>query len=400
MQLPIGYRQFHHNVSINYQLNRWLPEAREQDLRQAAESIETLADVKPALLALADRAETDGRWLHAATCYRGAEFFMPFTDPDKLPAYQRYRQMFDRAFNHVEYQRLRLPYARGHLHAMRLASRGDSRGTLLIHGGFDSYMEEFFQWALALSNRGYEVVLLEGPGQGAAIRESGLTMSPEWEAPIAALLDALEIRRCTLIGFSLGGYLALRAAANEPRIERVVLINALLDFLGCFLAAAPGPMNEIIHRALNDGDRDTLNALGTQLRADPNTGWALDHGEHISGSADTFEFIRWTASMSTREFSANVRQPCLVTAGVRDHIVPLDQFFEQLTLLRNSRGLSARLFSVAEDAAAHCQVGNLGLLFGEVERWLCRGTRPRLRNPAPSVEAGAEALLTGGSRLS
>ncbi len=373
MQLPVGFRHFHDNVSINYQLNRWLPEAREEEFRQAAESITGMADVTPALMALAQRAEREGRWLHAATGYRGAEFFMPFSDPDKLTAYARYRQMFDRAFSHVDYQRLRLPCSDGHLNALRLTPPQASRGTLVIHGGFDSYMEEFFQWAVALSRSGYDVVLFEGPGQGATVRESGLTMSPEWEVPVAVLLDALDIQGCTLIGFSLGGYLALRAAAHEPRIARVILINALLDFLGCFLAAAPQPLSTMIRGAVEAGDRETLNSLGETMRSDPNTGWALDHGEHISGSADTFEFIQWTARMNTRGFSGLVQQPCLVTAGTMDHIVPLDQFFDQLALLRNSRGLSARLFSTAEHGAAHCQVGNLSLLFSVVERWLCRG---------------------------
>ena len=60
-----------------------------------------------------------------------------------------------------------------------------------------------------------------------------LPMTHEWEKPVAAVLDYIEAENVTLIGMSLGGYLALRAASLEPRIKRVIAYNVMPDFFAC-----------------------------------------------------------------------------------------------------------------------------------------------------------------------
>ena len=58
---------------------------------------------------------------------------------------------------------------------------GDARGTILMHGGNDSYMEEFLPQMLYLREHGYEVFLYEGPGQGSVIRDQGVPFTWQWE---------------------------------------------------------------------------------------------------------------------------------------------------------------------------------------------------------------------------
>jgi len=65
----------------------------------------------------------------------------------------------------------------------------------------------------------------EGPGQGAALEDHGLPMIPEWERPVAAVLDHYRLDDVTIVGESLGGGLVIRAAAFEPRISRVVSMD-------------------------------------------------------------------------------------------------------------------------------------------------------------------------------
>ena len=71
----------------------------------------------------------------------------------------------------------------------RITPSGDKRGTILFHGGNDSLLEEFTDLLLYLARGGYEILAFEGPGQGAALRKSGLTFTPEWEKPVGAVLD-------------------------------------------------------------------------------------------------------------------------------------------------------------------------------------------------------------------
>ena len=93
------------------------------------------------------------------------------------------------------------------------------RGTLVVFGGFDSYIEEWLPAALFFRDAGYDTILFEGPGQGAALELAHLTMSPEWKKPVKAVLDFFHFDAVTLMGFFLGGGLVIRAAAFEPRVR-------------------------------------------------------------------------------------------------------------------------------------------------------------------------------------
>jgi alpha-beta hydrolase superfamily lysophospholipase len=49
------------------------------------------------------------------------------------------------------------------------------RGTVLLHGGFDSLIEEFYGIWQRIAAAGFNVIAFEGPGQGGARILGGLT---------------------------------------------------------------------------------------------------------------------------------------------------------------------------------------------------------------------------------
>jgi alpha-beta hydrolase superfamily lysophospholipase len=88
---------------------------------------------------------------------------------------------------------------------------------------------------LALRDAGLDVVAFDGPGQGAAF-DAGLPMTAEWHKPVGAVLDHFGVDDVTLMGFSLGGCLVMRAAAifmfellsvggrtTRPRLDRALV---------------------------------------------------------------------------------------------------------------------------------------------------------------------------------
>ena len=74
----------------------------------------------------------------------------------------------------------RLPIAEFHetgwLPAYRLTPKRPS-GTLIVFGGYDSYIEECLPAALVFRDAGYDTILFEGPEQGAALELVHLTVS-------------------------------------------------------------------------------------------------------------------------------------------------------------------------------------------------------------------------------
>jgi pimeloyl-ACP methyl ester carboxylesterase len=81
---------------------------------------------------------------------------------------------------------------------------------------------------------GYSVLTYDGPGQGSALRDQGLTFTHEWEKPTAAVIDAIlaghsRPHQMVLVGTSMGGCLAPRAAAFNRRFDGVVAYDVFFD---------------------------------------------------------------------------------------------------------------------------------------------------------------------------
>jgi pimeloyl-ACP methyl ester carboxylesterase len=367
---PVGYRFFHPVDVINYQINRWLPTAEPTEFLPATQNA-TLPEWEERLLRLGDKARTEGRALNAATYYRGAEFFMSFDNPRKIEAYDNYRDQIMRVDVGLPYERTEIPYLDGRMPAFHFKPLGARRDTLVVHGGFDSYVEEFLFWGAEYAAHGFEVILFEGPGQGASLRKFGLKMDPDWHKPLGAVLDHFQVAECTLLGLSLGGCLGPRAAAFEPRVKRLIALNILYDFFDCFSPRLGTDAGVALSRRLASGDEAGLERAWQQIQmGNPGLAWACAHGQHISGSASFGDYLRWLKRMTTADISHRLTQDVLLLAGTEDHIVPLRQFHQQAEALTNVRSLTTRLFTAAEEAQAHCQVGALRLVLDYMRSWM------------------------------
>ena len=60
-------------------------------------------------------------------------------------------------------------------------------------------MEKFYPLLKEYPDKGYTILLFEGPGQGQA-RKNGLVFTYEWEKPVKALLDYFHLSSVTILG--------------------------------------------------------------------------------------------------------------------------------------------------------------------------------------------------------
>ena len=202
--LPVGFERFHRRWFLNYQLNRAyaLGFADRRDLREAARQVSSAEECVAVFDVLSSRAVAEGRLRQAASYLRVAEFFTRPGSAAKLQRYRRFRDLFDVAFADVGVVRRQVPYGGAALPAYLLPSLDQHGfGTVLLHGGFDSVIEEFYAIWQRIAAAGFDVIAFEGPGQGGARALGGLTFDHDWEKPVGAVLDHFQLQSAALVAF-------------------------------------------------------------------------------------------------------------------------------------------------------------------------------------------------------
>src|SRR5437764_2943066 len=110
---------------------------------------------------------------------------------------------------------------------------GDGEPLILLHGGFGSV--EMFGPNVDLLAAGHRVigVDLQSHGRSPAVDR---TMRFETMADdIAALIESVGLERAAIMGFSLGGGVALRIAIQHPElVERLVLVSTVFKRQGWY----------------------------------------------------------------------------------------------------------------------------------------------------------------------
>jgi len=382
--LHVGWHELLDDVSLNFQLNRWAAYGGPRWLDDVRPVLGSLVDYdhwRDTFVRLGEHAASEGRTLDAALHFRSAEFFMLPSDPRKAPLRRRLLLMLcDAAGIDAEKSLVEVPFGSLRLPAWHM-SAGGARGTLVVFGGFDSYAEEFFPILAWLRDDGWNVVAFEGPGQGAVLEDQHAPMIADWHRPVGAVLDAFGLDDVTLVGISLGGCLALRAAAFEPRVRRVVAFDVLFDFFDCMTRQQPRSVAAFARAALAIGaDRALDRGLRFRARSQPVVEWGLNRAMQVFGCDSPAHALRAARAFHTRDISSLVHQDVLLLAGANDHYIPLSQLWDQARHLCNARSLTARVFTAKEHGQAHCQVGNLPLVLRVLTDWASNEGGEKQRN--------------------
>lgn len=383
-RFPVGYYQLHPNISLNFQMNRfygWVGEEKMLDeMSAAAARISSYDDWTREMLKLSDEALAAGRHLPAAYYSRGGQFFLDPADPRYKPALERFLDNVEAGNGVIADNRHLVPYQETQLTAYRFTP-DRPRGTIVVFGGYDSYIAEWLPAALAFRDAGLDTVVFDGPGQGTVL-DAGTPMTPDWHLPVAAVLDYFNLSGTTLMGFSLGGCLVLRAVAREPRVSRAIAWDVFADLfeISARSFAATG-LDVIAEHPGGIPDAVVNAAARAAARTDLLTQWGLSQGERVMGAATPADVFSAWRSYSTVDVSPLIAKDVLLMAGTKDHYVPLHQLGDQILTLTAAPSVSARVFTEAEQAQNHCQVGNQGLAIKVILDWL-DATGGRTAEPA------------------
>jgi pimeloyl-ACP methyl ester carboxylesterase len=249
--------------------------------------------------------------------------------------------------------------------------------TLLVHGGFDSTLEELYFFAAAPAlERGYNCLTFEGPGQGNVIRKQKLPFRHDWEKVVTPALELMlserefnvDPKHIALMGISMGGYLAARAVAFEPRISAVILYDGVYDGYDAIASGFPAPLLEAVEKGNSEFVNKTLTEL---MESDPNIKFNMKHGMWTMGATSPYELITGAKKYSVKEILKNIKCPTLVLEGEKDDSFP-DQpkkVYDGLVSLKPPQKKHI-VFTVEEGAEEHCQSGASAITNQRIFDWL------------------------------
>ena len=310
-----------------------------------------------------------GAYLRAHGYQRTGGFLLPPDDPKRPASWEKEVSYFYKGLDAmgVAYERIPVPYDGAALRALYIPGpQGTQKPLLVVVGGYDSSLEELhFVIGKGARDRGYPVLIYEGPGQGQPLRD-GLTFTHQWERPTGAVLNEFERRhgevaRMVIMGMSMGGYFAPRAAAFDERIDGVIAYDA------CFDAA------------------ETIQPIVAVLRSNPmalqnpDVAWSYKNALWTMGTKDLEETVKAFIPYTLRDVAQRIRQDVLILQGTDDHFIPSHQAADFEKALVNARSVTTRSFDRASGGAQHCQCGAVTLVHAAVFDWLLekfgRGSR-------------------------
>jgi len=366
---PVGYHKFHRDQLFNFQLNRWfsLGYVRFEDMEEAGKKIKNFEDWKDVMLELEEKAVSEERYMNAAFYYRAAEFYTTREEPEKEILYDKFIEYFYIAFQNEKIERFEVPYRDTFLPAMKISPVGEKKDTIVMHGGFDSFIEEFFSMMKFFSDQGFEVIAFEGPGQGAARKKYGLALDFEWEKPAKTVLDYFKLDSVTWLGISMGGWFCFRAAAFEPRIKRVIASSIAYDYNQFVNIAA----QQIMKLFFKHFKKFTNKMTFKKMKKDGMHAWTISNMMYIADKKTPMDAAEVVLQLDAKNLhSEMVKQDVLILSGREDHFIPFKMHDKQVKALTNANSVTARVFTKEEHAQNHCQIGNIGLALDVMVKWI------------------------------
>jgi len=333
-------------------------------------------------LAKGHRISARDSYLRACNYYRSADFFLHGTpnDPRVSRAFQRSTACYKAAAALFEppIESVRIPYEgttlQGYLH--RVDASGRPRPTLLLNSGFDGSPEEMhWSGARAAVERGYNVLVFDGPGQYSSVHSQGLHFRHDWESVVTPVVDYALTRsevdpaKIALHGASLGGYLAPRAAAFEHRLAACICDDGVFDYGTAQLSGIVPEKREQVRAALFLEDAPDLDAmLKHAMETNSVAQWAFTHGMYATGTGSPRAYLAATQAFHLRDgIAEQIRCPTLVCDAGKDLFFQgqAQQLFDHLTCPR-----TLLKFTDAEGAGAHCEMGSARLAYARMYDWL------------------------------
>ena len=277
-----------------------------------------------------------------------------------LPTFREHRAAWDGFVSNSPYpvETVEIPYDGTTLPGFFFSPResASSRPTLIMINGSDGAISSLWgSGAAGALERGYNVLLFDGPGQQTMLFERNMPFRFDWEAVTTPVVDFLLTRtdvdpaKLALYGISQAGYWVPRSLAFEHRIAAAIADPGVVDVSTSWTDHMPKSMIKLLH----DGNREKFDkdmALGMKMPGASKTAWSFRARPYQqSGYYDTMaEVLKYNVT----DVAASITTPLLITSPEDEQFWP-GQSEKLAALLPGETELVP--FTAAEGANYHCQ---------------------------------------------
>jgi len=296
-------------------------------------------------------------FLHAATYFGYGERYLHMGDR-KLDVYgcclSNFAEGMKRRYPGAE--RVLVPYEGSTLPAWFMPAKntgGKPAPTVVFFNGLDGTKEVGILYGgVELAERGINTLAIDGPGQGEALRLQNIVSRYDWEVPAGAAYEYLASRpdvdpaRVAIMGISMGGYFAPRAAAMDSRFAACVAWGGHFDYHESWVRR-----------------RKEIESGGTRVSA------PYFHLLWVLGVPDMDAAMKKLENYRLAGLAERIQCPFLCVHGENDTIVPVD-YAKRLFAAVGATNKSMRVFTAEDGGSEHCQGDNRILGATYVADWL------------------------------
>jgi hypothetical protein len=316
-------------------------------------------------------------YLWAAGYFAAAIRFLDATgDPQRmLPCWQDYNACWTSAAALFDppVEKLEIPYEGAALTAwfLRVDSSRRRRPLVILNTGADGLEKSMYVLggAGALA-RGYNALILNGPGQGDSLWVRKLYFRFDWEKVITPVIDAMirhrevDARRIALLGVSQGGYWVPRALAFEHRIAAGIADPGVFDVSEAWTRNLP----PIVRTPLDAGKKEEFNRfiqMGTASNA--RLKGMLRFRMRPFGKDSFYDAFHAVREYNLTDVVGRIQCPMLVTDPEGEQFFP-GQAQRLYDALPGPKAIAR--FTRQQGAGEHCEVGAPGLRDRCIYDWL------------------------------
>jgi pimeloyl-ACP methyl ester carboxylesterase len=322
-------------------------------------------------------------WFSTAHYFRRADFFLHgnWSNPLINSLWAEQTSAFNKAIAALPIpgKRVRIPATKGNFTVEAIwyaASEKEDRPlpTLIIGNGFDAAQEDSYHYFVAAAlARGWNCITYEGPGQPTVRRDQNVGFIPQWEHVVTPVVDYLlsekshvvDKDRLALIGNSLGGFLAARAAAFEARLSAAVLIDGVWDTYSAYSTQLPPEILALYEAGNYTKFDDELLSAREAGKLSTDAAWGLDQGLWSFHTHSPSDFFNQIKKYQLKNVVDKINIPVFVGDAEYDFVFP-----GQPKEVKTALGDKATLHTFNGTAGYHCQTAAGQELSRTIFAWL------------------------------